>query len=334
MPNSTNEGYNSRLIMAKPGMKEIIAPVPEELLIKELNEDRFVRKTNYGENEIYIVTHHNAPNVLNEIGRLRELSFRLAGGGTGKAIDIDDYDISDKPYSQLVVWEPVKKEIIGGYRFLTFYDIPKEKLKDTQLATGGLFSFTDQFINEYLPLSIELGRSFVRPEYQARTAGRKAVFALDNLWDGLGALIVLNPELKYFFGKITMYEHFDVYARDLIHFFFSKYFHDNLGLMFPKVPVGFTHDVSKMTDVFTGSNYDEDYRILSKKVRERGESIPPLFNSYMNLSPTMKVFGTAINHGFGGVEETGILIKIEDIYPSKKHRHISTYIPHKAKGHL
>jgi hypothetical protein len=306
-------------------MKEIIAPVAEELLLQELNENSFVRKTNYGENEIYIINHKTAPNVMTEIGRLRELSFRQAGGGTGKEVDIDSYDISDKPYKQLIVWEPLKKEIIGGYRYLTFNEIPKESLKDVQLATAGLFDFSDEFIHDYLPLSIELGRSFVRPEYQARNAGRKAVFALDNLWDGLGAIVVENPDLKYFFGKITMYEHFDSYSRDLIHYFFSKYFKDELGLMKPKKAIGYSNPIDELAKVLSGNNYQEDYRILSKKIRERGENIPPLFNSYMNLSPTMKVFGAATNFGFGGVEETGILIKTEDIYPSKKHRHISTY---------
>jgi len=311
--------------MAKPKMEEIIEPVPVELLEKELNSDRFVRQTNYGNNEIYIVTYKNSPNVVKEIGRLRELSFRQAGGGTGKSVDIDDYDISDNPYNQLVVWEPVKKEIIGGYRFLTFSHIPKGELKNARLATAGLFNFSDEFINNYLPYSIELGRSFVQPEYQARNAGRKAVFALDNLWDGLGAIVVEYPSKKYFFGKITMYEHFDLYARDLIHFFFSKYFKDDLGLMVPKKPVSYYNSIDELAKIFSGNSYDLDYRILSKKVRERDENIPPLFNSYMNLSPTMKVFGTAVNYGFGDVEETGILITIEDIYPSKKHRHIATY---------
>jgi hypothetical protein len=313
--------------MAKPEMTEIIAAVPKELLAKELNHDRFVRKTNYGDNEIYVVTHKNAPNVVDEIGRLRELSFRQAGGGTGKSKDIDSYDISDTPYKQLVVWEPEKQEIIGGYRFLTFKHIPRESLKDAQLATAGLFNFSHQFVHDYLPKCIELGRSFVRPEYQARNAGRKAVFALDNLWDGLGAIIMENPGLNYFFGKITMYEHFDPYARDLIQFFFQKYFKDNDQLMTPKKAVEFSTPINELAACFSGNDYEEDYRVLSKKVREKGENIPPLFNSYMNLSPTMKVFGAAINEGFGGVEETGILITIDDIYPSKKHRHISTYTP-------
>ena len=315
--------------MAKPKEKEIIAPISKDLLINELNKDRFIRKTNYGANEIYILTHHNAPNVMKEIGRLRELSFRMAGGGTGKDADIDSYDTAENPYYQLIVWEPREKEIIGGYRFINCNEVPIDSNGNIKLATTGLFTFSEKFITNYLPWSLELGRSFVRPEYQARNAGRKAVFALDNLWDGLGALTIETPSIKHFIGKITMYVHFDSLARDLILYFFSKYFQDHDQLMYPKEKLGLSTDIDVLESIFVGGDYKEDYKILSRKVRERNENIPPLFNSYMNLSPTMRVFGTAINHTFGGVEETGIMVSIDDIYESKKHRHLSTY---KARG--
>jgi hypothetical protein len=315
--------------MAKPQEKELIAPISKDVLVEELSKDKFIRTTNYGDNEIYVITHHNAPNVMKEIGRLRELSFRLAGGGTGKDADIDNYDTAEEPYYQLIVWEPKEKEIIGGYRFMNCNTVPTDDNGKIKLATTGLFDFSDKFIKEYLPYSLELGRSFVRPEYQARNAGRKAMFALDNLWDGLGALTIETPTVKYFIGKITMYVHFDSIARDLILYFFSKYFNDDENLMTAKSQLGLSTDIKFLEETFTGGDYTEDYKILSRKVRERNENIPPLFNSYMNLSPSMKVFGTAINKNFGGVEETGIMVTINDIYESKKHRHLSTY---KAKG--
>jgi len=315
--------------MAQPIQKELIEPILKDLLSEELSEDKFIRRTNYGNNEIYIITHHNAPNVMKEIGRLRELSFRLAGGGTGNEIDIDNYDIAENPYQQLIVWEPRNREIIGGYRYFNCQNLVIEKPEKIQLATADLFNFSETFINNYLPWSIELGRSFVRPEYQAGFAGRKAVFALDNLWDGLGALIIDNPSIKYFIGKITMYVHFDAAARDMILYFFSKYFKDSEKLMYPKEQLGLSTDLSTLEKTFSGNDYNLDYRILSKFVRSKNESIPPLFNSYMNLSPTMKVFGTATNHHFGGVEETGIMLTIDDIYLTKKHRHLSTYLPKK-----
>ncbi|MBN1251984.1 MAG: GNAT family N-acetyltransferase [Bacteroidales bacterium] len=311
--------------MDKHNYKKIIEPIDKDLLISELCMKRFVRKTNYGSNEIYILNHHNAPNVLKEIGRLRELSFRMAGGGTGKESDIDDYDIAENPYQQLIVWEPNRKEIIGGYRFLIGNNIPKDKDGNIKMATTGLFDLSQKFIDDYLPYTIELGRSFVRHEYQASTVGRKGMFSLDNLWDGLGALILDNPTVKYFLGKVTMYTSFNGYARDLILFFMNKYFKDTENLVFPKEAILIDTDKKILGNIFSGEDYKSDYKILSKEVRAKNEVIPPLFNSYMNLSPNMKVFGTSINNKFGAVEETGILITIKDIYDSKKHRHVSTY---------
>lgn len=311
-------------------MKDIIAPVPKETLLAELTPDKLLRKTNKAENEIYIVTHRDSPNVMREIGRVREITFRDAGGGTGEDLDIDFYDTCDDPYKQLIVWDPQALEIIGGYRYILCNNLPIDQHGTVQLATTHLFRFSDKFIKEYLPYTLELGRSFVQPHYQSSKAGAKALFALDNLWDGLGALIVDHPEMKYFFGKVTMYTHFHTKARNLIMYFFHKYFKDNEDLVIPIEPLDLGIDYKEMEKIFNGGSYKEDYKILSLKVRELGENIPPLINSYMNLSPSMKTFGTVINHEFGGVEETGIIVTISDIYEVKTDRHIETYIRSKA----
>lgn len=311
-------------------MKEIIAPVAKEALLAELTPDKLLRKTNKADNEIYIVTHLDSPNVMREIGRVRELTFRDAGGGTGEELDIDFYDTCDDPYRQLIVWDPQAQEIIGGYRYIMCNHVPVDEHGIVQLATTHLFKFSEKFVNEYLPYTLELGRSFVQPHYQSSKAGAKALFALDNLWDGLGALIVDHPEMKYFFGKVTMYTHFHTKARNLIMYFFQKYFKDNEGLVTPIDPLDLGIDENEMEKIFNGGSYKEDYKILSQKVREFGENIPPLINSYMNLSPSMKTFGTVINHEFGGVEETGIILTISDIYEAKTDRHIETYLRTKA----
>jgi hypothetical protein len=311
-------------------MKEIIAPVSKEALLAELTPDKLLRKTNKADNEIYIITHRDSPNVMREIGRVREITFRDAGGGTGEDLDIDFYDTCDDPYKQLIVWDPQAKEIIGGYRYILCNDLPIDEHGVVQLATTHLFRFSEKFVKEYLPYTLELGRSFVQPHYQSSKAGAKALFALDNLWDGLGALIVNHPEMKYFFGKVTMYTHFHTKARNLIMYFFHKYFKDSEDLVTPIEPLDLGIDYMEMEKIFNGGSYKEDYKILSQKVRELGENIPPLINSYMNLSPSMKTFGTVINHEFGGVEETGIIVTISDIYEAKTDRHIETYIRSKA----
>ncbi|MGE4585849.1 MAG: GNAT family N-acetyltransferase [Mangrovibacterium sp.] len=307
-------------------MKDIAAPVAKEMIIRELTLGKLLRKTNKGDNEIYVITDHDSPNIMHEIGRLREITFRDAGGGTGKDLDIDQYDTCEHPYRQLIVWDPDAREILGGYRYILGEGLKEDGNGDVPLATARLFHFSEEFKKNYLPYTLELGRSFVQPAYQSSKAGAKALFALDNLWDGLGALTVDHPEIKYFFGKVTMYTHFNVEARDMILFFFQKYFRDKDRLVYPKKPMELNLDIEKLRKIFKGGSYKEDYRILTQQVREHGENIPPLINAYMNLSPSMKTFGTVLNDRFGDVEETGIIVTIQDIYEAKKDRHIETYI--------
>ncbi len=313
-------------------MKEIVAPLPKEAIIAELTPEKLLRKTNKGGNEIYVVTHFDSPSIMHEIGRLREISFRDAGGGTGKETDIDAYDTSEYPYKQLIVWDPDEQEILGGYRYIRCAEAHRNEDGEYEMATSRLFHFSQKFIDEYLPHTMELGRSFVQPAYQSSKKGSKAMFALDNLWDGLGALTVDHPEIKYFFGKVTMYTHFHDEARNLIQYFFRKYFGDRERLVYPKNPVDFKIDEKKMESIFSGKSYSENYRILIQSVRDYGENVPPLFNAYMNLSPSMKTFGTTVNEKFGNVLETGIIVTIKDIYEAKRDRHIETYLSGKENS--
>jgi hypothetical protein len=308
-------------------IKPVIPRVPRYKLEGELTNELFVRDTNKGQNKIYDFSASEAPNLMLEVGRLRELTFRTAGGGTGKGVDIDEFDESRIPYRQLIVWEPTEKEILGGYRYIMGNKIKPVKEDISLLATAELFTFTQKFIDDYLPYTIELGRSFVQPRYQSSKEGAKSLYALDNLWDGLGSLIVKYPEMKYFFGKVTMYTAFNQEARDIIRIFMDVYFSDPQKLVYPIEPVKSKIDENAVREMFTGNNFNEDYKILRKKVRELGENIPPLFNAYMSLSPTMKTFGTAVNEHFGGVEETGIILTIKELYEVKVNRHISTYNP-------
>jgi len=300
-------------------MEPIIAPIDRALLKAELTPDKFLRKTNYGNREIYSVTHHHAPNVLQEIGRLREVSFREAGGGTGKAVDLDDYDLCQVPYRQLIVWDNDDEEIIGGYRYLEGSVIPVVN-GVPQIATAKMFRFSQKFIQDYLHKTIELGRSFIQPKYQSSRSG---LFSLDNLWDGLGALVVHNPNVDYFFGKVTMYTTYNITARDYLLRFMNLYFCDEEKLVTPIEPVHLVTDLNEIDAYLNGLSLEDAFKATNKKIRELNENIPPLISAYIKLSSTMKTFGTAINEGFGDVEETGILLKISDIYNEKKSRHIT-----------
>jgi hypothetical protein len=303
-------------------MEEIIPAISKEVLKSELTKERFLRYTRKGDNEIYVVNQKNAPNTLQEIGRLREVTFRASGGGTGLSVDLDEFDTNEICYEQLIVWSPEDEEIIGGYRFIKCADAIDNPTGEIHLSTTHYFDFTERFITEYLPYTIELGRSWVQPNFQPTVNPRKGLFALDNIWDGLGALVIFNPEIRYFFGKVTMYPNYNTASRDFLLHFMHHYFPDNEHLMKPYHPLVQNYDKKYVEEQLKGLDFKDGFKVLNSAVRENGEFIPPLVNIYMNLSPTMKTFGTAVNQEFGNVEETGILVTIADIFEEKKERHM------------
>ncbi|MCI5875210.1 MAG: GNAT family N-acetyltransferase [Prevotellaceae bacterium] len=306
--------------------QDIIKPISRELLKAELTPERQLRMTNKSHNEIYVITAKQAPNVMQEIGRLREEAFRTAGGGTGKSADIDEFDTMENGCKQLIVWNPEAEEIIGGYRYLFGTDWKIDANGQPVLATSHMFHFSERFMRDYAPYTVELGRSFVSLDYQNVRKNTKSIFALDNLWDGLGALTVLYPNLKYFFGKMTMYPSYIRRGRDMILFFLKKHFDDKENLIVPMKPLVIDTPEDELAKLFPYDDFREDYRVLNHEIRQLGYNIPPLVNAYMNLSPTMKLFGTAINYGFGDVEETGILIAVDEILEEKRIRHIDSFI--------
>jgi hypothetical protein len=308
-------------------MEELIPRIDRNILKSELTSNKLFRKTNKSNNEIYLFTAQTAPNLMLEVGRLREIAFRHYGGGTGKQVDLDVFDTMETPYRQLIVWDPEAEEILGGYRFRWGNEITlDENAQPDNIATAELFHFSEKFIQDYLPKMVELGRSFVSLDYQSTKFGSKGLFALDNLWDGLGALSVIDPDIRYFFGKVTMYNTYNTEARNLILFFLDKYFKDKDNLITPIHPLQTHSDYEKMHQLFNHKSYKEDYKILNVEVRKNNINIPPLVSAYMNLSPSMRVFGTAVNEDFGAVEETGILIDINDIFEDKKKRHIESFL--------
>ena len=304
----------------KIDLSYIIPPIDKEIIKKELKNGRFVRHTNKANNEIYIVNHHNSPNVMLEIGRLRELTFATAGGGTGEPVDIDEFDTSENCYEQLIVWAPIAEEIVGGYRFIDCSKVIHTN--PIELSTEHYFNFSPKFLKEYLPKTIELGRSWVQPSFQPTVDSRRGIFALDNLWDGLGAIVIANPNIEHFFGKVTMYTSYNKEARDAILFFMNYFFPDKENLVTPIFPLGLSTNTSEIESLIKGKEFKEALKELVNFAKQRGESVPPLINNYMQLSSTMKSFGTAANPDFGDVEETGILITIADIFESKKERHL------------
>lgn len=313
-------------------MKPIIPPIEREILKKELSADNFLRPTNKAHNEIYVITAHDAPNVMLEIGRLRELSFRASGGGTGEEIDTDEYDYMEKPYYQLIVWDPTAEEIIGGYRYLPGFDVDFDDEGQPKFVMSHLFTFTEKFIKDYLPYTVELGRAFVQPDYQTSKMGTKSLFALDNLWDGLGALTHTVKDTRYFIGKVTIYDHYPVMARELIYEYMYRYFPDPDCMISPKKPIHLKLENSQLAkELFVGNDLSGDYKALQKAIRHVGESIPSMFSAYIGLSDTMRFFGSIFDPDFGSVYESGIMVTMADLLETKRKRYIDSYLEYLKK---
>ena len=302
-------------------MEQIIDPVEPALLIKEL-EGHLLRPSNKANNLIYDITAHECPNVMREIGRLREISYRDGGGATGKAADIDDMDTMEKPYHQLIVWDPDNQQIIGGYRYLMGRDA---EIRNGQpyITSSFLFHYSERFIRDYLPNTIEFGRAFVQPMYQKREMGVKALFALDNIWDGIGAIMHNNPHLRWMIGKVTLYPTYNPVARELIYTYLNRYHRGEAGLFEPYKPMPV---VPMENDPFTGDDPQENYHILQLAIRKEGTVIPAMFSAYLNITNELQYFGTTIEESFSNVYDSGIMVDLETVYPEKKERYINPYI--------
>ena len=302
-------------------------PVEKKILKEELSRRHFLRKTNFGNKEIYVTTAHRSPNVMQEIGRLREISFAIEGGGTGLPADIDEFDTLPEPYcfKQLIVWDPVDEEIVGGYRFIHGTNMYCDASGQYYTPMAHLFDYSDEFREHYLPYTIEMARAWVQPAYQPSTNLRKGLYSLDNLWDGLGVVGIEMPETHYYMGKLTTYSNMDPYIKSLLFFYFRKHFPDPEGLVTPRVPLKLDVDLNKLASVLNSNNYKDDFKILQQEARKAGEPIPPLFTAYMNLNPTMRTFGSTFNPQFGNTDDTAIIIKLSDIFPDKRSRYFGSY---------
>lgn len=307
-------------------MKDLSIPIDRDLIKAELTDDKLLRTTNKAGNLIYLTTASESPNVMKEIARIRELAFRLCGAGSGKMFDMDAFDWAERPYKQLFVWDPQNEEIIGGYRLIFGNEVAINENGQPDLVTASMYKFSQKFIDEFLPYTIELGRSFVHPDYQASKMGSKSLYSLDNLWDGLGAITVLRPDLKYFFGKVTVYPSYEEQARELIFTFLNKYFPDEDTLVEPIDPFIRPAFAADYAGLFAGGSFKEEYKILNGKVRERGVNIPPLVNTYMGLSAKMRSFGYAVCEELGGLIEFAIMVPIYEMHEEKKARHIETFV--------
>ena len=297
--------------------KKIINPVEKKIIKKELDNASLICETKRGGRLVFSLTAHDCPNIMNEIGRLRELVFRNAGSKSNYNKDIDDHDTKPNPYKQLLVWDSKEEKIIAGYRYAMLEDLETSgKIKDEEFfASENYFKFSNTFKKNYCPSGVDLGRAFIIPEYQVKNNYRKGMFVLDNVWDGLGKLIS-SRGIKYMFGRLVLFSNFNEEIRELILYYLYYHFGNHDELIAAKKPSYLFQKKEK--SIFVADGYKENYLHLSQYAKERGVLLPPLIQVYMRVSPNMQVFASAIDNDFGESEETFIMLTTEDFYPHIK----------------
>lgn len=287
-------------------IQSIIQPIAKSILASELKiAERIHSRKGL---DLYLVTASDAPYIMQELGRIREIEFRRQGGGTGNAVDIDRFDTGVFLYQQLIVWDSQEQEIVSAYRCMVGETIAHLNIEHL-LATGELFHFSNQFQHEYLPYTIELGRLVVNQSAKQRRLG------LFVLWCGLAALMHQYPKLRYFFGKVTIFPSYHSTALQFLLQFLQLYYPDPDRLVYPKpgLEILCADSSSKLTPFFSGANHDRDYQQLRQQLSALGESFPLTLRPYLKLTPHTRHFGAAFNAAFGQTIEIGILVPINQI---------------------
>lgn len=250
--------------------KTIAHPQDRRSLKQELREAELLGETSDGK-KIYLFDYKPDSAVMQEVGRLREISFRCVGEGTGEKKDIDKYD---RYYRHLILWDEEDLEIAGAYRLAEAHKLIHDE--HSPLYSETLFQYSDA-MKPYFEQGIELGRSFVQPRYWGRRS-------LDYLWYGIGAYLKKHPEVRYMFGPVSLSNSYPKPAKDMLIWFYQHYFGDENQLATANMPYTLSHDVHQnLSTLFCGTDYKADFKILKEQLDYMGVSVPTLYKQYSEL---------------------------------------------------
>lgn len=282
-------------------------PLGRELLPAEIARLPELGRTPDGK-RIVLLSPGSSSLLLRELARLRELSFRAVGEGTGAALDWDRYDAS---YDQLILWDDSRQRIAGGYRFARCAEI-RARHGQGGLYTSSLFDYGDGFAAQ-MAQGLELGRSFVVPEYWGSRS-------LDYLWYGIGAYLRRHPELRYLFGSVSISASMGSAARDLLVAWYTHYYGDSghrVRALYPYPPTRLDPD-------FDGLDAMQGFRLLREKLAALGARVPALFKHYVDLcapgGASFLAFG--IDRQFSDAVDGLILVDLDRILPGKRRRYL------------
>lgn len=291
--------------------KTIIHPVPVRLIKHELYHSERLGSTNDGK-KIFLIKADSCPNVMREISRLREITFRKVGEGTGKSFDTDTYD---EHYHHIVLWDDDDLEIVGSYRLGITSEIIEEKGIEG-LYNASQFTIHETF-NDVLSQSIELGRSFVQAKYWKTNA-------LDYIWQGIGAFVMKNPQIRYLWGAVSISNSYSELAKAMIVYYYKKWYLGDTSFATPHKAFVITKiQEQEIEAMFTGSNHEEDFRILKFGLKGLGFSVPVLYRRYTELCNYggAKFASFSVDEGFMNAIDGLIVVDLHALRDEYKERY-------------
>ena len=285
------------------------------LLKEEVNNSEFLGNTLDGK-MIILVDAIKSPFLIKELGRVREISFRAIGGGTGTAHDNDLYD---KYYKHLILWDEEELEVVGAYRIGECKEIIKSR------GIQGLYTYNhcdfNKHFDDYCNNSVELGRSFVQPKYWGSRA-------LDNLWQGIGAYLASDSNIRYTYGTVTINADTPKKAVAALVYFYSHHFSCSTNMMKAKSPYIISNEDKKyLEELFRGLSYKEGFIVLKKYLKDLGTTVPTLFKQYAELydEGAVRFFDFSVNESLFGVVEGFIIADNSKMKEAKRKRYIKNF---------
>lgn len=295
--------------------KSIARPERKTDLKKAVQEGTMLGRTPDGK-AIFLFEAAESSPVLREIGRLRELSFRAVGEGTGKRRDLDHFD---HYYQHLILWDEDDLEIAGAYRFVDAGKVVAER-GVRGLYTGSLFKL-ETHRSTFLENGLELGRSFVQPRYWGKRS-------LDYLWYGIGAYLVKNPHYRFLFGPVSISNAQPGLAKELLIYFYKLYFSPDASLSCSRNPFSFSQPMASLEKEFCGTDYKADFRKLKSLLANLGTTIPPLYKQYTGLcEPGGVVFlDFNIDPAFSNCIDGLVIVDTKKLKEAKRKRYMDETI--------
>lgn len=284
-------------------MKTVAAPVDPAALAGELTPR--VALARFRGIELHTFRGEECPATMREVGRVREIGFRAAGAGRNVELDVDALDFGARAYHQLVAWDPVSREIVAVYRYQ--FGRMAVEAGDQVLRTATLFRYTHWFDSEVKAAGIELGRSVVN------AGARRRVLGLFALWVGLRALVDQHPEVRYYFGNVSIFTSLPRPARDLIVAFLEHWYPPPRPGLVARDGMAYrpgTPALERVAALESPVTTAAGIAALRALLRPWGVAIPPLLQSYLGISRQVWFGQTALDRDFGDALETGIVVPV------------------------